>query len=245
MNKFSRFSALVVALTATASFAFADTISLGSFATGTSAASLGFSSNDTAMNFAGYTAFSSPPPVAVAPPLQNGTASTYALSPAPYWGGPIGSSTWVGYASTAGPGGVQPLYGYYQFNTEFTAFEPSNPYSGSISVMGDDTVEVLLNGSVIVPFGVLGSDARCADAGPNCRATDTVQLSSLMLLGGTDANTLTFIVEQAGVIGPYGGDPSGMDFTANLSAPEPSGLILLGTGLLGAASMLWRRRRIA
>jgi hypothetical protein len=41
---------------------------------------------------------------------------------------------------------------------------------------------------------------------------------------------------------PYGGSP---DSPAYGSAPEPSSLILLGSGLLGFAGFLWRRRHFA
>jgi hypothetical protein len=241
MNKVSRFAVLGATLAASASFAYADSISLGSFATGTTAASLGFSASQTAMNFAGYTAYASPPAVASTPTLQNGTAATYALNPTSVWTAPIGNSSWVGDAMTAGPGGTNPPYGYYQFTTSFTAAGGPD-YSGSISLMADDTVEVLLNGLVLVPFGALGSDLHCAVNDANCTVADVVPLSGVTLLSGNDANVFTFIVEQAGIEG-NSVDPSGLDFTASLSAPEPGSLILLGTGLLGGAGLLLRRRR--
>jgi hypothetical protein len=237
MKNLIKLVALSVVLAAFASFASADTISLGSFATGTSATSLGFNSSQTAMNFAGYTAFASPPAVAVAPPLQNGTASTFALTTTPLWANAIGNSAWVGYAPTAYT--VNPPYGYYQFSTTFTAAGGPN-YAGAISVMADDTVEVLLNGVAIIPFGSLGGDSHCADVKATCTAVDTVFFTS-PLLAGTDANTLTFIVEQAGFEGTTA-DPSGVDFTAVLATPEPRTLILLGTGLVVSAGMLRRRR---
>lgn len=247
MNQVGKFALSTFALigtlllAASAPFAYADSISLGSFATGTTAASLGFSSSQTAMNFAGYTPYASPPAVAATPPLQNGTAATYALDPTTVWATPIANSSWVGYAATAGPGNVNPPYGYYQFNTSFTAAGGSD-YAGSISLMADDTVEVLLNGSVLVPFGALGSDGHCADGAATCTVTDQVALSGVTFLSGNDANVLTFIVEQAGLEGNTV-DPSGFDFTAALSAPEPGSLVLLGTGLLGGAGLLLRRRR--
>jgi len=182
------------------------------------------------MNYAGFSA---------SPGLgQSGTAPTFFLNPAGVWEAALPGSTWIGEAATAGPGGTNPPSGFYTFTTTFNS---SGNYTGSITVEADDTTAVFLNGSMIIGEGALGGDLHCADGVPNCRVTDTVNIS-----GATGANTLTFVVQQAGLQEP-GADPSGMDFdgTINVAAsvPEPGSLMLLGTGVLSSMGMLLRRKR--
>jgi hypothetical protein len=253
MKNIGKFAVLGAVLTASASFASAASIQIGSYATftcsganaancTTPAATVPTGDVNTSTTDLGFVAFpfgNGPTwtnPSGTIAPSTGAPAATYTLLPAsPTWAAALANSTWVGGSANAGPGGTNPAQGFYTFQTTFT---DTGVFSGLLNVMADDSTEVFLNGSLIIPFGSFGSDFHCADNLPTCSAEDSVLISSVSGL-----NTLTFVVEQAGDFAAVGTDPSGVDFDATLTAtPEPSSLMLLGSGLVGAAGLFFRRR---
>jgi hypothetical protein len=231
MKNIGKLAVLGAVLTASASFAFADTIDLVSSATAVTAP-LGASIN-TAVRYQGDNLQSFTIPNPVAQPNQTpigftggvpaAGSATANLTPGTTWlaalAAPVQSS-WVGANSTFGPNGPNVLQGFYTYTTTFNAAGGAG-YSGSIGIMSDDTVETILDYGtadqmILNGFGAIGADGHCAVGTPNCSvSTFTDTLSDVSLLAGT--NTLTFIVQQAGDESSPNQDPSGLDFSGQIS----------------------------
>jgi hypothetical protein len=144
-------------------------------------------------------------------------------------------SSWVSYDPQSGPTGnnVDPN-GTYTYTSSFMA--SGGFFSGTLNVLADDTTDVFLNGVKLISAGTIGSNVHCADGIPNCITPATYIFSNYALLSGV--NLLTFNVQQTGLVN------QGLDFYGSVaSAPEPSTLLLLGTGLIGSAGLLMRRMR--
>ena len=167
--------------------------------------------------------------------LPIGGGPTYNVGTGNVWAAPGGSSSWVSNNRGNYPGGsnTEPT-GVYDYSTTFFDNLASTSY-GTITVLADDTASVYLNGNLIAPAASPATAGTCDSGTPNCTVPATYNLTGFV----NGVNTLSFDVLQEH------GSAEGLDFYGSVSTsvtPEPNSLLLMGTGILGCASLLYRRR---
>ncbi len=216
-------------------FASADTLQIGSYAT----TGPTFGNDNTPMRFV--------PGLSTPIPGFTPTSATEDISPGNVWHSDLTSSSWVSYGQTGPttpaidqPGGHFAPNGHYLFATDFTLDAQATSYS--LSILADDTTEVYLDGNpakLLIGF-TPGLNGICQIDQPNCRDVLTVistpQALALLTPG---PHELDFLVLQLASV------DMGVDFVSTINTgtatPEPSTLLLFGSGFLGLAGLIHRR----
>jgi hypothetical protein len=175
---------------------------------------------------------------------MNSLGSTVAIAPHPGWAPALPGSSWVSFGVTGNPTApgyfVVPNGTVVAFNQNF--FIPGTVDSGWLTVMGDDSLAVLLNGNTLLLEAPSSGNtyATCSDFGAGCLPSTQVTLNLTPYLKTGD-NTLQFLVAQRA------GASFGLNYAGEIHdpspVPEPATILMLATGLCGVIGTARRKLR--